>query len=181
MITPEIERIAKKASVKIHYRGDELIIKKVFRMNNSANIGVLLLMAGGAFLTYLGTVNSGGVVIKSIFVLLGAFMFVAFLWVFIAQFIDRVIITNIHIEAVYKLKKTVWASSGDLSATMKSERVVVKSVLGPESFFRVVHIDIKSGGNETCIFTFQMDNKYAAEADKLGNELAQLINKKPAT
>jgi hypothetical protein len=68
MITPEIERIAKKASVKIHYRGDELIIKKVFRMNNSANIGVLLLMAGGAFLTYLGIVNSGGVVIKSIFV-----------------------------------------------------------------------------------------------------------------
>ena len=181
MITPEIERIAKKASIEILYKGDEVIIKNVFDINNKSNIGVLLLLVGGAFLIYIGIVNSGGVVIKSIFVLLGAFMFVAFLWVYIAQFIDRVIIINTHIEAVYKLKKTVWRRSGDLIATMKSERVVVKSVLGPESFFRVVHIDIKSGGNETCIFTFQMDNKYAAEADKLGNELAQLINKKPAT
>jgi len=181
MITPEIERIAKKASIEILYKGDEVIIKNVFDINNKSNIGVLLLIAGGAFLTYLGIVNSGGVVIKSIFVLLGAFMFVAFLWVFIAQFIDRVIIANTHIEAVYKLKKTVWASSGDLSATMKSERVVVKSVLGPKSIFRVVHIDIKSGGNNTCVFTFQMDDKDAAEADKLGEIITQLINKKPAT
>lgn len=177
MITPEIERLAKKASIQILYKGDEVIIKNVFDINNKSNIGVLLLLLGGAFLTYIGIVNSGSIVIKSIFVLLGAFMFVAFLWVFIAQFIDRIIITNTHIEAVYKLKKTVWGRSGDLTATMKSERVIVKTVLGPKSFFRVVHIDIKSGGNNTRIFTFQIGNSDASEADKLGNELAQLINK----
>jgi hypothetical protein len=79
MITPEIERLAKKASIQILYKGDEVIIKNVFDINNKSNIGVLLLLLGGAFLTYIGIVNSGSIVIKSIFVFLGAFIFSCYL------------------------------------------------------------------------------------------------------
>ncbi len=177
-INSDIQKIANHACLTILADDNFLEVKHKFRLGDKSNTGVILFFFGGLFLTIAPFIKTTEMTTKIIAITLGLF-FVGFsILTLIRQLADGLQIKDHIITFRQNLKQTKIPLNSNLKVKMKTEVMKIRRVgtLGTDLII-VTHF-LQDQNIETPILKFQMDNKNADNAKKLGNELTKIINAK---
>lgn len=178
MIDDELLPLTKQACLKISATDNGVDIKHTFRLGNQSTLGVIFILFGGLFLIIVPFIKSSDTTSKIIGIALGGLLLMFSIFTLIRQVSDRLQIKDKTLTFRYDLKRTTILVSSSMKINTKI--AVIKPILPPRlgAGFITVTFFLNHPQQSTPILKFQMDNKYANDAKKLGSKLTQIINSK---
>lgn len=178
MVNIDILEIANQANLNI-IADDEIVhIKHKLCLADKSIWGVLFFLCGGVLLIIGPFVKTSDTTTKISGIVIGLLLLVLSILTLIRQFTDGLKIKDTIFTFRHNLKQTTLPLSTSMKIKMKTETMKVRRVGTIGTDFIVVTHFLQDLSKEIPILKFQMDNLYADNARKLGNEITRIINDK---
>lgn len=171
----DLLKTAKQACLNIKIDDKLFEVKHKIRLLDKSTLGVVFFLFGGLFLTIAPFIKASDNTSKIIGIVLGLIITVLSIFTLIKQVSDRLQIKDNLIISRHNLKQSIFPFSDNIQIIMKTEVLKISRVgtLGSEYIYVTHYLFYQN--KEIKIFTFHMDNSYAENAKKLGNELTRII------
>lgn len=170
----EILEIAVKAGLKISLHDKAVSVNQILDLKNKSTIGLILFLIGAFvffLIAFLG--KNQNIVSIIICILFGVLFFSLSVLSLIRQAFDYVSISDNHLHFRYNLKSFSVVVDKPMIIKMKTEIMKVR-----RSSFIYVNLYVMLQDKELPILNFQMDRLESADAQKLGNYITGILNKK---
>lgn len=175
ILNEDLLKTAKQACLKIKIDDKLFEVKHKIRLLDKSTLGVVFFLFGGLFLTIAPFIKASDNTSKIIGIVLGLIISVLSILTLIKQVSDGLQIKDNLIISRHNLKQSIFPFSDNIQIIMKTEVLKISRVgtLGSEYIYVTHYLFYQN--KEIKIFTFHMDNSYAENAKKLGNELTRII------
>lgn len=178
MVNSEILEIATHANLNIIADDKNVEIKHKLRLADKSIWGILFFLCGGFLLIILPFIKTSHTTTKISGIVIGLLLVALSILTLIRQFTDGLKIKDNTFSFRYNLKKTTLPLIRSMEIKMRTETIKIKRVGRIGTDFIVVTHFLQDLNNEIIILKFQMDNLYAENARRLGNEITRIINEK---
>lgn len=170
--------VAKKASLSLKLKPNQVVIQSIFSVTNSANwavVAISLVSLGVVIFTLQYGEEWWAILIG---LLLGGTMLVFGLLTIVKQFSDFLRVTDTHIYCRHNLKKKQFAITPDMKLKIMHERVFTSSDEHSGSYNRIADIILITDKQEHALVNFQMTDSQGAEIHFLAKHIGDLIEEK---
>lgn len=170
----EILEIAVKAGLKIYLNNNAVSVNQILRLKNKSTIGMILFLIGSFVFFLLPLLHKNQSIVSIILCILFGVLFFSFsVLSLIRQAFDYIAISDNYLHFRYNLKSFSAVVDKSMIIKMKTEIMKVR-----RSSFIYVNLYVQLKDKELPILNFQMDRSESANAQKLGNYITALLNKK---
>lgn len=170
--------VAKKASLSLKLKPNQVVIKSIFSVTNSANWAVVAISLVSLVIVIFTLKKGEEWWVILIGLLLGGSMLVVGLLTIVKQFSDFLRVTDTHIYCRHNLRKKTFILSPDMKLKIQHERVFTSSDEHSGSYNRIADIILTADKQEYTLVNFQMTDNQGAEIHFLAKHLADLIEEK---
>ena len=173
LIEKELLEIANRASVKIMDEEGGLSFRHELKWNDSPVFGIMILLCGGVFMTVVPFIKTSDTFSKIGGLTIGSLFIIASILTLIKITRDYFSISGNHIAFRYNLRSSLLVANGTLKVKMR-----VHAIRSRRSKFVIVSLYLQAPDKELIIFRYQMKQSEEQEARKLGNAMAELLDKR---